>query len=41
MALVFDQLGIQPFRVIAVRTTSTTPGNPFHCEQFDVSLALI
>jgi hypothetical protein len=38
---VFDQLGIQPFRVVAVRTPSTTPGNPFHCEQFDVSLALV
>ena len=37
----FDQLGLQPFRVVPVRTPSTTPDKPCYCEMFDVSLTLL
>lgn len=41
IAAAFDQLGIQPFRVVPVRTPSTTLDKPHFCEMFDVSLTLL
>jgi hypothetical protein len=40
MPSVFQKLGIQPFGVIPVRTTSTEPDQPHECDQYDVSLTL-
>jgi hypothetical protein len=38
---VFQQLGIQPFRILSVRTPSTKPGQPHRCPQHDVSVTLV
>jgi hypothetical protein len=40
MPEVFQSLGIRPFRMASIRTTSTTPGTPHQCPQYAVSVYL-
>lgn len=41
MPEVFRSLGIKPFDNIAIRTPSTTPEAPCHCDLYDVSIVLV
>jgi hypothetical protein len=37
----FQQLGVEPFRRILIRTPSTRRGAPCKCDQYDISLTLV
>jgi hypothetical protein len=38
---VFQSLGIKPIGIVSVRTPSTKPGQPFPCDEYDVSVTFL